>query len=176
MVLFADEIVERRIAELRLDLSDLLRRIGAAVALEGNDMAGIAVKDALEVPARSDWPCHRIGPYPKHVLDLLHKVEGVAGVVVELVHEREDRDMAEGADLEELDRLRLDALGAVDDHDSSIGSHEGTVGILREVLVARGIEDVDAVALIRELEDGGRDGDAALLLDVHPVGYGMLRA
>ena len=34
----------------------------------------------------------------------------------------------------------------------------------------RRIEDVDAIAVIVELQDGRRNGDAALLLDLHPVG------
>ena len=36
-----------------------------------------------------------------------------------------------------------------------------------------GIEDVDAVAVILELEDGRSDGDTSLLLYLHPVGYGV---
>ena len=46
--------------------------------------------------------------------------------------------------LEQLDGLGLDALGGVDDHDGGVGSHERTVGILGEVLVAGGVEDVHA--------------------------------
>ena len=36
-----------------------------------------------------------------------------------------------------------------------------------------GVEDVDAVSVVVELEDGGRDGDTALFLDLHPVGDGV---
>ena len=39
--------------------------------------------------------------------------------------------------------------------------------------MARCIEDVDAIAVIVELQDGGGDGDAALLFDLHPVRDGM---
>ena len=46
----------------------------------------------------------------------------------------------------------------------------GAVGVLREVLVAGGVQDVDAEALVLELHHGGGDGDAPLLLDLHPVG------
>ena len=35
--------------------------------------------------------------------------------------------------------------------------------------MARRIEDVDAEALVLELHDGGGDGNAALLFDLHPV-------
>ena len=36
-----------------------------------------------------------------------------------------------------------------------------------------GVEDVDAIAVVVELEDGRGDGDAALLFDLHPVGDGV---
>ena len=140
-----------------------------AVALERNDAARIAVEDALEVAARANGPGHGIGANPQDVLDLLHEVEGVARVVVELVHKGEDGNVAQRTDLEELDGLGLDALRAVNDHDRRVRRHERAVGVLGEVLVTGGVKDVHAGAVIGELQDGGGHGDAALLLDVHPV-------
>ena len=174
VVLLADESLELGTAELGLDLGDLFGGVGMAVALEGDDAAALAIEHAAEVAARTDRPVHGIRVDAEHVLDLFHELKGVARLVVELVHEREDRDMAERADLEELFGLGLDALGAVDDHDRGVGGHERAVGVLRKVLVARGIEDVHAVALVGELQHRGGDGDAALLLDVHPVGLCVL--
>ena len=81
--------------------------------------------------------------------------------------------MAHGADLEELLGLGLYALGAVDDHDSGVGRHQGTVGILREILVSGGIQDIDAASAVLELQDRAGDRDTSLLLDLHPVGNGM---
>ena len=46
---------------------------------------------------------------------------GLAAVAVHLVDEGEDRDAAQAADLEELARLRLDALGGVDQHHGAVG-------------------------------------------------------
>ena len=80
--------------------------------------------------------------------------------------------MPQGTDLEQLSRLRLHALGTVDDHDGAVGGHQGPVGILGEVLVARGVQNVDAEAVVLELHDGGGHGDAALLFNLHPVGGG----
>ena len=77
--------------------------------------------------------------------------------------------MTQGADLEQLDGLGLNALGGVNDHDGRVRRHQGAVGILTEVLVAGGIQNVDALALIVELQDGGRNGNTALLFNVHPV-------
>ena len=40
--------------------------------------------------------------------------------------------------------------------------------------MARGIQNVDAEAVMLELHDGAGDGNAALLFDLHPVGGGGL--
>jgi hypothetical protein len=42
---------------------------------------------------------------------------------------------------------RLDALAGVDDHDGGVDGGEHAVGVLGEVLVARGVEQVDHAAL-----------------------------
>ena len=174
VVLLADELIEGSVAELGLNLGNALGGVGAAVALEGEHVAARAVKDAAERAPIADGPVHRVRPDAEHALDLLHEVEGVARLVVELVHKGEDRDAAQGAHLEELDGLGLHALGAVDHHDGGVGRHERAVSVLGEVLVAGGVEDVHAVSLVGELQHGGRNGDAARLLDVHPVGDRVL--
>ena len=127
---------------------------------------------APEFLAGADGPVHGVGLDAQLLLQLVQQVEGVLGLPVHLVDEGEDGDVPHGADLEELPRLGLHALAAVDDHDRRVRGHEGAVGVLGEVLVAGGIEDVDAAAAVLELHDRGGDGDAALLLDLHPVGHG----
>ena len=82
--------------------------------------------------------------------------------------------MAQHTDLEQLDGLRLHALGTVDDHDSRVGSHQCAVSILREILMSRSIQNIDAVSVIIELKHRGSDGNSSLLLDLHPVGNGVL--
>ena len=174
MVLLADELVHGRIAQLGLDLGDLLGGVGVAIALKGNDATGLTIEHAAEVAAAADRPVHGIRIDAQDVLDLFHELKRIASLVVELVHKGEDGNVAQRTDLKELFGLGLDALGAVDDHNSSVGGHKGTVGILREVLVAGGIEDVDAGAVVGELQHRGSNGNTALLLDVHPVRDGML--
>ena len=174
MILFANKLIHGRIAQLGLDLGDLLGGIGVAVALKGDNATGLTVEHAAEVAAAADRPVHGIRIDTQDVLDLFHELKRIASLVVELVHKGKDGNMAQGTDLKELFGLGLDALGAVDDHDRGVGSHKGTVGVLREVLVAGGIEDVDAGAVIGELQNRGGDGDTALLLDIHPVRDGML--
>ena len=41
------------------------------------------------------------------------------------------------ADLEQLQRLRLDALGRVEHHDDAVDGEQRAVGVFAEVLVAR---------------------------------------
>ena len=176
MVVGADELVKGCVAQLGLDLGDLLGGVAAALAVEGDDVARLAVEHASERAAVADGPVHGVGADAEHRFDLLHELERVAALAVHLVHEREDGDVAQRANLEQLLRLRLDALGGVDDHDGGVGGHERAVRVLGKVLVTGGIKDVDTAAIMLELQHGGGDGDAALLLDVHPVGDGVLRA
>jgi hypothetical protein len=73
------------------------------------------------------------------------------------------------ADLGELARLRLDAAGGVDQHDGTVRGHQRPVGILAEVAVSRGVEDVDPMPAELEVEHRARHRDPALLLQLEPV-------
>ena len=88
------------------------------------------------------------GADAEHLLDLVHQLERVARRAVELVDEGEDGDAAHAADLEELLGLRLHALGGVDQHHRAVGGGQRAVGVLAEVLVARGVEQVDRVPAV----------------------------
>ena len=91
-----------------------------------------------------------------------------AGPVV-LVHERDQRDAARPGDLEELLGLRLDAAGGVDQDHGGVDRGQHPQRVLGEVLVARGVEQVEDDALVLEAQHGGGDRDAAAALEVHPV-------
>ena len=103
------------------------------------------------------------------------ELERILADAVALVDEGEDRRAAPLADGEELPRPLLDALAVVEQHDGAVGGDERAVGVLGEVLVARRVEQVDVVALVLELHHARRDRDAALLLELHPVGRGVPR-
>lgn len=75
--------------------------------------------------------------------------------------------------LEQLLRLRLDALGRVDQHDCAVRRRQRAVRILGEVLVAGRIENVHPMAVIVELHNARGHGDPSLLLDLHPVARGV---
>ena len=111
-------------------------------------------------------------PQPDQVLDLVEQLEGLASGPVVLVEERDDRDVAGPAHLEQLERLGLHAAGHVEHHDGGVGGGQDPVGVLREVPVTGGVEQVDHVMAVGELQDRRRDRDAALLLERHPVRRG----
>ena len=111
----------------------------------------------------------------EHALDFVEQLDRRAAFAVELVDERHDGRVAHAADLHELDGALFDALGAVDDHERAIYRGERAIGVFGEVLVAGRVEQVDDVAAERELHHRGGDGDAALLLERHPVGGGVAR-
>ena len=147
-----------------------------AVALAGEEENPLLfpVVDALELLAAADGPVDGVGVDAQLPLHFLAQLQRVPGLPVHLVDEGEDGDVAQGADLEELPGLGLHALGAVDDHHGAVGGHQRAVGVLGEVLVARGVQNVDAEAVVLELHDRGGDGDTALLFNFHPVGGGGL--
>ena len=82
-------------------------------------------------------------------------------------------NVAQAADLEQLSGPRLDALGGVDHHDGGIDRGQRAVGVFGKVLVARRVQKVEHQILEFEGHHRGDDGDAALALDLHPVGTGV---
>ena len=161
-LLCADHVLQRRVVQGHLGGADLLAPL---LRLEEQDALLLPVVDALELLAGADGPVDGIGVDAQ----LLAQFQGVFGLPVHLVDEGEDGDVADGADPKQLPGLGLHTLGAVNDHDGGVRGHQGPVGVLGEILVARGVQDVDAEAAVLELQHGGRDGDAPLLLDLHPV-------
>ena len=124
----------------------------------------------------TDRPVNRICADVQHLFQLVHQVEGVTAVAVQLVDKGKDRQTAAVANPEQLLGLRLYALSSVNQHDSAVGSHQCTVGILGEVLVTGGIQNVYAEAVVIKLQYGRGNGNTTLLFNLHPVGYGMLIA
>ena len=171
LVLFglADEPGQSRVVQLDLGGSG---GPGVGVGGEMDDLAVLAVVDALELLAAADGPVHGVGVDAQLLFQFLAQLKGVPGLPVHLIDEGEDGDVPHGAHPEQLPGLGLHALGRVDDHDGGVGGHQGAVGVLRKVLVSRGVQDVDAEAFILELHHRGGHRDAALLLDLHPVGGG----
>ena len=110
--------------------------------------------------------------YTENVFKLIQKIEGVTSGAIELVHEGKDGDSAASTDFEEFSGLGFDSFGSIDDHNCGIDGGKDSISIFGKVSVAWGIEEVDDVVAVRELEDGRGDGDSALLLELHPIAGG----
>ena len=105
----------------------------------------------------------------EHALQFVEKRDRIFRRPIALVHEGENRNAAPLAHFKEFARLRLDALACVDDHDRGVDGGEHAIGVFAEILVAGRIEEIDAVAVVVELQNRRRNRDAALLLELHPV-------
>src|SRR5579883_2574979 len=146
-------------------------------ALEEMHLTRRALVDALERRSVSQRPRHRKSADAEHGFEFVQQFERIAAGAIHLVDEREERYAARATDSEEFFRLRLDALGGVDQHDRTIRCKQRAVRILAEILVAGCVEQVDRVSRVRKLQDGRRDRDTALLFELHPVAGGRpLRA
>ena len=113
--------------------------------------ARIPVIYALEVAVYADGPVDGAGTDAQHLLQFLHQRKGILRGAVHLVHKGENGNVAHPANLEELDGLRFHALGRVNEHHSRVGRNQHAVGVLGEVLVAGGVQNVDAETVIFEL-------------------------
>jgi hypothetical protein len=177
-------LLDRRLPVLGLLLrrdvgrQPLLRGDGrpAGGAGEADEVAALAVEHALEVTGDAHRPGQRGGLEAGAVADLVHELERLEAGAVPLVDDGDDRDAAVLADVEQLHRLRLEALGGVEQHHRAVDGGQDAVGVLGEVGVAGGVEQVDDGVAVGELQRGGADGDAARLLHVHPVRHGALAA
>ena len=169
--LFADGVgVEHRVLGGEAFEIERLRFDRLAVLGDQPHLARLQVIGAGEVAALPDRPGHRRGVERQRLLDLVEDLERVAALAVHLVDEGDDRNVAQPADLEQLAGARLDALGGVDHHHRGVDGGERAVGVFREVLVARRVEQVEDVAVVIEGHHRRDHRNAAVALDRHPVG------
>ena len=146
--------------------------VAAAIQLHH---ARVAVVHALKIAVDANGPVYRAGADTQYVFQFLHQLKRVAPGAVQLVDEGEDGNRAHAAHLKQLDGLLLHALGVVDEHHGAVRGHEGAVGVLGKVLMARSIQYVDAEAVEIELHRGRGNRDAALFFNLHPVRSSVAR-
>lgn len=149
------------------------------VALEQEGALATAVVHAAEHRAMHgirdvNRPMRRHGDDAELGFDVGDQLERILTNAVALVDDREDGHAATAADLEELARALFDALAVVEEHDDGVRGDQRAERVFAEVGVAGSVEQVDLIALVLELQHGARDRDAALLLEGHPVGGGVL--
>ena len=173
-----DLVREQRI-ELRIvQPLDQLGVVGAALLArpEAHQPLVLKVKYAAERFAHADRPRYRCAVDLQHRFDLLEQRHRLAHLAVELVNERDDGRCAQPAYLQQLDGLRLHPLGGIYHHHRRVDRRQHAIGVLGKILVPRRIEQVDGVPGVIELHYRARDRNAALLLDLHPVGSRVARA
>ena len=161
----------------RLEVPDLHGRGVGRLALVGGEerqLLLVDVVDPLEGRAARNGERQRPHTDLELLLHLVQQVERILAGAVELVDEDDHRSVAHAAHLHQLAGLRLDALRAVDHDDDRIDGRQGAVGVLGEIFVSRGVEDVDLASPVFETHHGGGDRDASLPFDLHEVGGGSL--
>ena len=130
--------------------------------------------NALEAFTHADRPGDRRAGDFQNIFYLVHQLDRIPGIPVQLVHEREDRRITQPGNLHQLDGPFLYALGTVDNHQAGVYGGQRPVSVLREVFVARGVQQVHQLATVGKLHHRGGYRDAPLLLHLHPVRLGML--
>ena len=135
--------------------------------------AGDQVHHALQALAHADRPGDRRALDAQHAFHFVQQLDRILAFAVQLVDEGHDGRVAQAADFHQLDGAFFHALGHVDHHQRAVHRGEHAVGVLAEVGVAGGVEQVDDAALVGELHHRGGDRDAALLLQRHPVRGGV---
>jgi hypothetical protein len=127
-------------------------------------LRALTVEDPDQAAVTAHGPCRHETVDPELGLDVVEQAEGVFTDAVALVDEGMDRETPLLAYAEELPGLRLDAPPVVEQHDRAVRGRQRAVGVLREVLVARCVQQVDAEALVVEVQYGRGNRDATLLL------------
>ena len=151
------------------DLQAVAGKFALGVVVQRNELVVDQVVAALELPPHADGPRRRRHVERQRLFDLVKNFKGLAGFAVHLVDEGHDRDVAQAADLEQLQGLGLDTLGGVDDHDGGIHGRQRAVGVFGKVTVTGRVEQVEGTARVVVGHDRRGDGDPALALHLHPV-------
>ena len=110
---------------------------------------------------------HRLGAEAR--LDVFNAFEEVGADLVHLVGEDDARNLVLVALAPDRLGLRLDALVGVEHDDGAVEHAQRTLYLDGEVDVAGRVDDVEALFIPERGGRGRRNGDAALLLLLHPI-------
>ena len=182
-------VLEVRLRELVVELGDrvderVVTRLGGLRELRrdvvGGELGpeGVQVRDRLHLDEvddsrervlLSDGDVDGDGRGAEPVAHGLHRGLEVGAGAVHLVDERDARDaIAVGLPPDRL-RLRLDAGDRVEDGDRAVEHAQAPLDLDGKVHVAGRIDNVDPIVAPLRGRRRRRDGDAALLLLLHPV-------
>ena len=170
----AEQVAQHRVAQ-RTDVHASSARAVVVRALEQMHLSPTPIVDADEHAVAMNRPGNRMAGNVEIGLDVAHEFERILANAIALVDEREDRHPPAFANREQLPCPILDATTIVEQHHRAVGCNQCAIRVLGEVLVARRVEQVDLIAVVLELHDARRDGNAALLLQLHPIRSRMPR-
>ena len=110
----------------------------------------------------------------ERLLQLVHHPLRIGAGQVDLVDDRDDRQLLLHGEVDVGERLRLDALRGVDDEDRALAGRERSAHLVREVDVARRVDQVELVGLavggvVVHAHGARLDRDPLLALEVHRV-------
>ena len=143
---------------------------GGGVARGGGDAVEHRVEQRRDpLPRLGADRQHLRGGDPEHGLDLGRVPLGIGRRQIDLVQRRDDLEVVLEGEVAIGERLRLDALGRVDEQDDPLARREGPRHLVAEVHVAGRVDEVDDVVPVVQPDALELDGDAALPLEVHRV-------
>ena len=120
-------------------------------------------------PGLRGHPHHAVRRLAEQVAELASGAVGIRLRQVDLVHGRDDLEAAVDREVGVRERLRLDPLRGVDDQERSFARLQRARHLVREVHVARRVDEVELVAAPAHAHGLRLDRDAALALELHRV-------
>ncbi len=122
-----------------------------------------------KTPACPNRPSHGGTINLKHRLHFIKQLHWITTFTIKLINESHNRRTPQTANLHQFDRALLHSLGNIDDHQRRINGRQCPVGVLRKVLVARRIQQIDDPILIDKLHDRRGHRNTSLLFQFHPI-------
>ena len=164
----------RRLGVLGRDVLDTI--VGGAVLVEVAGFHAQHVDNALEVLGNADGDGDRSQAASEARVQLRHDSVEVRVLAVDVVDEHGARQAHALGLAPQLRGHDLGTCDGVDDEQRHFGSLHGGKRVADEVGVARGVEQVDLVIMIRDGRDGSTQGELAanLLLVVIKVGFAVM--
>ncbi|KAG1530184.1 hypothetical protein G6F50_017488 [Rhizopus delemar] len=108
-------------------------------------------------------------PNAEHLFQLVDKFQRIAHLAVHFIDDSDAGSLSRAADLYQTQGLSFDAISRVDNHQCRVHGGKDTIRIFGKILMARGVKQIQHMAAILHLHHRARDGNSALLLNVHPV-------
>ena len=137
-------------------VDDRLEHIGDAGAVLGTGQEHVLARDG------------------EGLLELAHDHLGIGRWQVDLVDDRDDREVLRHRQVDVGEGLGLDPLAGVDDEDRALAGLERPAHLVREVDVPRRVDEVEGVGpavggVVVEADGPGLDRDPLLALELHRV-------